>query len=354
MTLRRRILLCYSITLGLALAIVGFWSWFEFQELYDEVMAGGIEAVHAQSPLEESAEIMLYGGVPAALLGIVIGTLMIRRALRPIEGLTEILERTDSSNLFEAVERSGNGDEIDRMTAVFNGMKQRLGTSFTQAREFTLHASHELKTPLTIMHSTMEQMLVDTSTPAHHRDRVASMLEEVQRLSGIVGQLAFLAKADAGQLTLAQEVVSLDELVREVTEDATTLAMGPNIAVKLQRCDPMQVRGDRIRLRQLLLNLADNAVKHNHRGGSIEISLESSKDIAKLQIINTGPLLPPELRSRVFERFFRGDPAHGTQVEGSGLGLSIAYSISQTHGGSLFMDATHDGRTCMILQLPAL
>lgn len=354
MTLRRRILLCYSVTLGLSLLIVGFWSWFEFQELYDQVMGGEIEGVKDESPVIESLEIIFFGGLPATLLGIFIGTLMIRRALRPIEDLTDVLEKTDTSNLSDSVPRSGNGDEIDRMTAVFNSMKERLGVSFTQAREFTLHASHELKTPLTIMHGTMEQMLGDVSTPVHHRDRVASMLEEVQRLSNIVGQLTFLAKADAGLLTLAQESVALDELVRDVTEDATTLAHGADITVTLFRCDPITVRGDRMRLRQLLLSLADNAVKHNQKGGSISISLESQKGHAVLQVINTGAVLPPELRARVFERFFRGDPAHSTQVEGSGLGLSIAHSIAQTHGGSLAMEATPDERTCMLLRLPAV
>lgn len=354
MTLRRRILLCYSVTLALSLFIVGFWSWFEFQELYDVVMSGGIEGVKKESPLVESIEIIFFGGFPAALVGIFIGTLMIRRALRPIEALTEVLEKTDTSNLSVSVPRSGNGDEIDRMTAVFNSMKSRLGVSFTQAREFTLHASHELKTPLTIMHGTMEQMLGDASTPVHHRERITSMLEEVQRLSGIVGHLAFLAKADAGLLTIAHETVAFDALVQDLTEDATTLAMASDITVTLLRCDPVVLRGDRMRLRQLLLNLADNAVKHNHKGGAITLSLESQKNQAVFQIVNTGLLLPPELRERVFERFFRGDAAHGTDVEGSGLGLSIANSIVQAHGGTLVMESTPDGRTCMLLRLPSV
>jgi len=354
MTLRRRILLCYSVTLGVALLIIGFWSWFEFEEQYNVVMRGGIEAVKKENPLVESLEIIFLGGLPSTLLGIFIGTLMIRRALRPIEDLTEVLEKTDTSNLSDAVPRSGNGDEIDRMTAVFNGMKERLGVSFTQAREFTLNASHELKTPLTIMHGTMEQMLGDVTTPVQHRERIASMLEEVQRLSNIVGQLTFLAKADAGLLTLAQEPVALDELVRDVTEDAIMLAHGSDISVTLLRCDAVRVRGHRMRLRQLLLNLADNAVKYNLQGGTLEISLESQKGAAIFQIINTGPVLSAELRARVFDRFYRGDEAHGTEIEGSGLGLSIALSIAQTHGGTLSMEVTPDHRTCMLLKLSAL
>lgn len=352
MTLRRRILLYYSITLSLSLVIVGYWSWFEFNEQRNVALHGGVEAALKHNPLLETFEIILFGGLPAILLGIIGGGLLMRRALRPIEELTVVLEKTDASNLAEPVIRSGNGDELDRMTAVFNGMKQRLGVSFTQSREFTLHASHELKTPLTIMHSTLEQMHGDAITPTTHRERVASMLEEVQRLSTIVGQLAFLAKADAGLLTFAHEKVALDELVRDLTEDTTMLAASASITITLATCDPVKVSGDRMRLRQLLLNLADNAVKHNQQGGSITLTLRAQDHHAVFQITNTGPVLAPELRARVFERFFRGDAAHGTSVEGSGLGLSIAESITQAHGGSIVMDIAEDDRTCITLRLP--
>lgn len=352
MTLRRRIQCFYAVTLSFSLVIVGYWSWFEFNEQRDVILLGGVEAALKESPLQESLEIILFGGLPAILLGIAGGALLMRRALRPIEDLTIVLEKTDASNLAESVQRSGNGDELDRMAAVFNSMKQRLGVSFTQSREFTLHASHELKTPLTILHGTLEQMLEDAFTPATHRDRITSMLEEVQRLTSIVSQLAFLAKADAGLLTFAHEAVALDELVRDLAEDTAMLAASADITVTLSHCEPVKVSGERMRLRQLLLNLADNAVKHNQQDGSITLSLRVEDQHAVFQIINTGPVLPPELRARVFERFFRGDATHGTTIEGSGLGLSIAESIAQAHGGTLTMDATADDRTRFTLTLP--
>lgn len=352
MTFRRRIILYYSTTLGVSQLIVGGLCWFEFEEQRLAVLEKGAAAAWQESPIIESLEIVFFGGLPAILLGILIGSLLIRRALQPIEDLTSVLEKTDASNLAEPVTRSGNGDELDRMTAVFNGMKERLGDSFTQAREFTLHASHELKTPLTIMHGTLEHMIGDASMPAPHRERITSMLEEVQRLSTIVGQLAFLARADAGLLTFAHEPVALDELVRDLTEDTTILAAGSNITVTLASCESVQLNGDRMRLRQLLLNLADNAVKHNQSDGSITLSLRMENHSAVFQITNTGPVLPPELRTRVFERFFRGDAAGGHAEEGSGLGLSIAASITHGHGGSIAMTATADARTVMTLRLP--
>jgi signal transduction histidine kinase len=353
MTLRRRILFYYAATLTVSLVIVAFWSWFEFTEQREVALRGGVEAASKHNPLVETIEIILLGGLPALLLGIIGGSLLMRRALRPIEELTEALEKTTASNLAEPVARSGNGDELDRMSAVFNGMKERLGASFTQAREFTLHASHELKTPLTILHGTLEQMMADGSTPAVHRERITSMLEEVQRLSSIVGQLAFLAKADAGQLETTHGVVALHELVRDLVEDLTLLSSAQNISITLGACEPAQVRGDRMRLRQLLLILGDNAVKHNHKNGSIALDLQRDEDQVSFCITNTGPALPPELRSRVFERFLRGDASHSSAVEGSGLGLSIAESIAKSHHGSLAFEVIQDGRTQLTLSLPA-
>tara|TARA_R110002049_G_scaffold224993_1_gene396823 strand:- start:122 stop:1195 length:1074 start_codon:yes stop_codon:yes gene_type:complete len=354
MTLRQRILVVYSLTLLVALAMVGFWSWFEFEEQRQAVLRGGVGAMLHADPLEEALEILFYGGLPAVILGLIGGTFMIRRALGPIRDLTEVLENTTTLNLADAVPRSGNGDEIDRMTAVFNGMKDRLSVSFTQAREFTLHASHELKTPLTIMHGTLEQMLDDRSLSGSQQERIASMLEEVQRLSGIVGQLTFLAKADAGQLESAKGAVALQELVGDLVEDLTILSAAQDITVCLEACHEAAVEGDRMRLRQLLLILGDNAVKHNQAGGSISLGLRAAGGQAVLEVINTGALLPRELHSRVFERFFRGDVAHGTIVEGSGLGLSIARSIAESHGGGITMDATGDGRTRVTVRLPAV
>ncbi len=352
MTLRRRILTYYTCTLVVALGVVAFWSWFEFHEQREIVMQGGLEAIEKESPLLETLEIIAIGGLPALLVTLLVGHALIRRSLRPIEELTGELEKTDVTTLSQPVPRSGNGDELDRMAAVFNGMKERLGASFTQAREFTLHASHELKTPLTILHGTLEQALNDSATPPLMRERMSSMLEEVQRLSGIVAQLAFLANADAGLMTVAHEEQRLDLLVREIVEDTLILAAGEAVTVSLSACERVTVVGDRMRLRQLLLNLADNAVKHNIRGGSVVFSLSRSGGLARVEIINTGAVLPPELRARVFERFFRGDRSHGSAVEGSGLGLSIAKSIARAHDGCLAMDETEDGRTCVTFTLP--
>ena len=353
MTLFRRILLFYVLTLSGSLVVVGFSSWVEFGSQSDRMREGGIEAITVdEGPLEETLEIVLLAGLPAVLIGVVSGMILLRPALRPIQDLTTALERTDVSNLAEPVPRSGNGDELDRMATVFNRMKKRLGLAFTQASEFTLHASHELKTPLTIMHATLEQMLTASMPETPDRERVASLLEEVQRLSRIVSQLSFLARADAGLLESANDEVALHELVSDLADETAILASGGDLAVTLTRCDLVMIRGDRMTLRQLLLNLADNAVKYSQRGGSVEISLSVEGRRAVLVITNPGSGLPPAMRARVFERFFRGDVAHNRAIEGSGLGLSIAKSIVEAHRGDIGYDVLPDGRTQVTVALP--
>lgn len=350
MTLFRRILLYYVLTLLGALAVVGYCSWVEFHNQLDRIRHGGLEAVTEQdTPLEEAIEVVIFAGLPAVFAGVIGGVVFVRRSLRPIQVLTEALENTDATNLSEPVARSGNGDELDRMAAVFNRMKKRLDLSFTQSREFTLHASHELKTPLTVMHATLEQMLAGKDSSA---DRVAALLEEVQRLSGIVGQLTFLARADAGMLDTAGDPVPLHELIRDLADESAILGSGASITVNLKQCRPITIPGDRMRLRQLLLNLADNAVKYNQPGGTVEIALRMEGKTATIEMINTGPSLPPNLAARVFERFFRGDPSHNRMIEGSGLGLSIAKSIVQAHHGSIRYVALPDGRNRMSVNLP--
>lgn len=353
MTLFRRILLYYVLTLLGALAVVGYWSWVEFGNQLERIRVGGLEAVSvSNAPLEEALELVLYAGLPAVLIGIIGGALFVRRSLRPIQVLTEALEKTDVTNLSDPVARSGNGDELDRMAAVFNGMKQRLELSFTQSREFTLHASHELKTPLTVMHATLEQML-DGRDEAPSKERVASLLEETQRLSGIVGQLTFLARADAGLMESESEDVALDELVHDLADEMAILGSGSEISVKLAECQPVTIRGDRMRLRQLLLNLADNAVKYNQPGGAVEISLRLMENRAVFTITNTGQTLAPELVARVFDRFFRGDPSHNRNIDGSGLGLSIAKSIVEAHQGEISYQVLPDRKTRVSVSLPA-
>ena len=305
-----------------------------------------------ESDLGETLRIVFWCGVPSALLALAGGWWLMRKSLSPVAAITAAAEKIHDGNLNQQLPRSGNGDELDRLTEVFNAMTTRLDGSFQRIREFTLHASHELKTPLTILHGELETALTENNLPAAQRERLASQLDEIQRLTKIVDGLTLLTKADAGQIQLRCEPIQLDEIVRDVFADALILARPENISVVLTVCELAMIRGDKHRLRQFLLNLADNAIKYNHPGGTVEIVMRCVGENAELKISNTGDGITPEVLPKVLDRFFRGDASHNNAVDGCGLGLSIAHWIVSAHGGSLKIESVPHNLTTITVRLP--
>src|SRR2546421_5207850 len=256
MTVRVRLTLWFAGTLFAALLAMGALSYYELvvepnSRITQPVRAGEEEG--EQGDLGDVIAILVWCGLPALALSLGGGWWLMRKALAPVAALTQAAERINEHNLGERLPRSGNGDELDRLTEVFNAMTERLNHSFVRMREFTLHASHELKTPLTVIHGELETALQDTTLVPAHRSRLESELDEIQRLTKIVDGLTLLTKAGAGQITLAREPVRLDELLREACADAQSLARPREVQVSLAACDEVTVSGDRHRLRQLLL-----------------------------------------------------------------------------------------------------
>ncbi len=349
MKLRTRITLWYSAILVVSLGIIGFGTYDEISEQMNHSHRQHVWE-HA---LDETGEMMLDVGLPAVLLGMAGGWWITRKAFKPLRQLTETIEQIHDHNLHTRLPRSGNGDELDRLTEVFNAMTGRLDTSFQRIREFTLHASHELKTPLTIMRGELEGALNDSNLTPVQQEQILSQMDEIERLAKIVDGLTLLTKADAGQIQLIREPVPLDELVRESFADAKILAQPQNIQVTLETCDPVIVTGDRHRLRQLLLNLTDNAIKHNETGGKVTIVLRKDGAFAELVIGNTGPGIAPELQARVFERFFRATTGPKA-VDGCGLGLSIAQWIVSAHGATIQLKSEPGKLTTVVVRMAAV
>ena len=352
MKIRTRLNLWYvAILCGVAFAVIGAAVYHEF---VIEDRPHHHHGLNSESELdsEDLLDILAWTVTPAIMLGVVGGWWITRKALAPVTALTLAAEKIHVRNLSEQLPRTGNGDELDRLTEVFNAMTARLDSSFQRIREFTLHASHELKTPLTIMRGELETALHDERSNPAQKEQLASQIDEIERLTKIVDGLTLLTKADTGQITLKCEPVRLDELVRESLADAKILAQPQGIEARLDRCDETTVTGDRHRLRQLLLNLADNAVKYNRPGGTVDFSLLRDGTSAALQISNSGAGLAPDLQARVFERFFRGDASHNNAVEGCGLGLSIAQWIVTAHGGKIHFASKPGGLTTVSVQLP--
>ena len=349
MTIRNRLTLWFGGILLVSLVIMAGVLHYEWVEGQRRIQEGK----QAPDPAwEEVGEIILYSGLPTAVLLLVGGWLLLRKSLAPVTALTRAAERIELDNLQERLTRTGTGDELDRLTEVFNAMMARLEDSFSRVREFTLHASHELKTPLTVMRAEIESALRDGSCGPAQREIFSNQLDEIQRLTKIVDGLTFLAKADAGQVSLNRESVRLDEVVKDSFADAQMLAGPRQIAVELTACDEISMRADRHRLRQLLLNLTDNAIKYNQPRGAVRIALHRDNGDAELVIANTGPGIPREQLPRVFDRFYRGDPARSNGVEGCGLGLSISKWIVLAHGGRIVLKSNSENLTTVTVRLP--
>ena len=352
MTIRTRLALWYAAIFSVSLLAIGVAMYSELVvEPRTKIAAHEGGGVDDDAGVDITQIIILYGGVAAAV-GLLGGWWLTRRALAPVSALTDSVEKVSEKNLGEKIPRTHNGDELDRLTEVFNSMLARLDDSFNRIREFTLHASHELKTPLTVLRGETETALRDEKISATERERANSQLEELCRLTQIVDGLTLLAKADAGQVALKLETVRLDELVRDNFADLQILAEPSGIKGELEACEEISVRGDRHRLRQLLLNLADNAVKYNQPSGRVTMSLRRAESFVEFKITNTGAGISPEKLPRVFDRFFRGDTAHGNAVDGCGLGLSIAQWIVSAHGGQIQIASEPSKLTIVTVQLP--
>jgi len=353
MTIRARLSLWYAGVLFSALLAMGALAYYEFvaEPRLHPPGAPGEEAAGDEG-LGDVISLVLWCGVPAAALGLAGGWWLTRQALAPVAALTHAAERITEHNLSARLPQRGTGDELDRLTEVFNGMTARLDGSFQRIREFTLHASHELKTPLTVLHGELETALQDAALSTAQRERVLSELDEVQRLAKIVDGLTLLTKADAGQIPLAREPVRLDELLRDACADGQSLAQPRAVQVTLTACAALTVTGDRHRLRQLLLNLTHNAVKYSEPRGVVTLGLRREGTTAEVTITNTGKGIPSEILPRVFDPFFRGDASHSQTVEGCGLGLSIARWIVTAHGGTIQLSSASGQLTVATVRLP--
>ena len=352
MTIRTRLTLWYAVIFSVSLLVIGIAM---YSELVLETRAE--IAHHHRATIDDDAGvditqiIFIYGG-SAIVVGLLGGWWLTRRAFAPVAALTAAAEKIHEGNLAQKLPRTGNGDELDRLTEVFNAMTARLDGAFQRIREFTLHASHELKTPLTVLHGELETDLNNEPLPAAQREKILGQLDEIQRLTKIVDGLTLLTKADAGQVALKLEPVALDEIVRDAFADAEILAKPANVSANLVACEKISIRGDKHRLRQMLLNLTDNAVKYNRPGGTVEFSLRRAGADAELKISNTGKGIAPEVLPRVFERFFRGDASHNSALEGCGLGLSIAQWIVSAHHGSVKIESEPGKLTTATVRLP--
>ena len=218
--------------------------------------------------------ILLLVAIPIALaVSLAGGWFLAGRALRPVDKITLAAQRIAAGDLSQRLSMPAAHDEIGRLAATFNNMIGRLDTSFRQIRQFTSDASHELRTPLTVMKGETDLVLRRLRPLEDYQSVLESNLEEIDRMTRIVDELLFLSRADMGEVKVESLPVAMESLVEDVHRQATLLGQDRNIEVVLGTVMPVVVQGDDLRLRELLLNLVENAMKYSHPGGKVEISL---------------------------------------------------------------------------------
>ena len=305
--------------------------------------------------LRELLVVMLLGLPLAAAIAGLGGYTLARGALAPVDLMAERARTITAERLKERLPVDNPNDEFGRLATVFNQTLTRLESSFDQMRRFTADASHELRTPLTAMRSVGEIGLRAKREPAEYREIIGSMLEEVDRLSLLVDRLLTLSRADTGESMLAVDRVDLGELAEEVTAQLEVLAEEKQQSLSVTVDGPSSCIGDRMVLRQALLNLVDNAIKYSPTGGRITVRVSrSAAGASMLDVSDTGPGIPAEQQQRVFDRFYRVDRSRSRENGGgTGLGLSIARWAVEVNGGQLTLENRDEPGATFRITLPS-
>lgn len=316
-----------------------------------------VEFGASHSPIEAALSEWRIALICALTLLIVVavvgGYLLVGRALRPVGAIVRSAERISSRNLSERLPVPNTRDELMRLSTTLNTMIARLAENQTRTRRFFADASHELRTPLTIIQGELDSISERVRAHPEVKQLAESALEEVARLRLIVDGLFALSRVDAGEVQLRFVEVDLGELARTTTEQMCLLAEDKKLTVRCHAARNILVRGDRAQLKQVIVNLLDNAIKYTPEGGRIEVHVAGTRS-ALLEVTDTGIGIPEDALTRVFERFYRVDAARSRESGGAGLGLAIVESICLAHGGRVSAENRPGGGSRFVVELPLL
>ena len=341
--------------------------------LHQEVI-GAVQIIQpidsVENTLNQVSRYLILGTALSLVLAAIVGALIAHRALAPIGAITDTASGiTRTGDLGQRLQITDVGSEVGQLAATFNEMLERIQTLFNTQERLIADVSHELRTPLTTMQGnvellqrmfTVDQNAVVAAGPKGEvlRETLSEVEQETHRMSKMINDLLLLAQADSGALQLQWAPVEMDTLLLEIyrqTKRVADLRKGPAaLDVRLGHEDQALVWGDRERLRQLLLNLTDNAIKYTPEGGTITLSLTNEDGWVRIAVRDTGIGIQRSNQERIFERFYRTDKARSRELGGSGLGLSIVQWIAQAHNGRVTVESEVQQGSTFTLWLPEL
>jgi heavy metal sensor kinase len=294
-------------------------------------------------------------GLPALIAVAALGGYWImRRALRPLDEISGAAERITSRNLSERLPEPDSSDEIERLSLALNRMIARLDESFQYIRRFTADASHELRTPLTVLRGELEAIAQRSRLDDESRGAVVSSLEETERLARIVESLLAISRLDAGEAQMERARFDLAELAATTTEQMRLLAEDKSVRLECRAEGRVEIVGDRARLKQVVVNMVDNAIKYTPEGGAVAVVVSANDGSAVMLVEDNGVGVPADALPHLFERFYRVDKARSRQMGGVGLGLAIVKSIVSAHGGQVKVESGEGKGSRFFVELPLL
>lgn len=285
--------------------------------------------------------------------GFLVGWLLIGRSLKPIEAISGAANRIAEGDLSERIKINENGSELGQLSDVLNETFEKLETSFEHQVRFTADASHEMRTPISVILAKSQFALSKERSPEKYQEALQTCMDSAQHMRTLTDGLLELSKVDSGEFGLRVEAGNLEDLTREVVKMIEPLADERGITI---RCDLESVKSefDSQKMRQALLNLLSNAVKYNHEGGGIAVNLKKIDGEVHWSVGDTGPGMDATALGHVFERFYRVDKARTRKGRnGTGLGLAITKAIVEAHGGAISVESEVGQGTTFKVMLPA-
>ena len=316
--------------------------WIMYDELYavDETRSVWVRGITPQGESVRAFNAMLTlisVALPVmVLLAAVGGFVLTDRAFKPIRQITAAAESIESGgDLRQRINLGAGRDEIYTLAATFDRMFDRLEGSFENEKRFTSDASHELRTPVSVIIAQCEYALEHADTVEQAKSALNTVLDKAQAMSALISRLLDIARADSGQMRLSLERLNMSELTQMAAAQAQELANSRSITVSTDIQPELYITGDETMLLRLLMNLLENAVKYGRDGGHINVRLSGENGVMKGAVSDDGTGIAGENIDRVWERFFQEDKARGASNRGAGLGLPMVRYIAEAHGGSV-------------------
>jgi heavy metal sensor kinase len=298
-----------------------------------------IRVGYGEESIRERVNAFLFSALIALPLSLAIAGIpayqLAKKSLEPVQQMALRAEQITAAELDRRLPTPNPNDELGHLALVINALLDRLQQSFDQLRRFTSDASHELRTPLAAIRSVGEVGLQKGTSVSEYRETIGSMLEEVNRLTQLVDSLLTMSRADAAQVHLRISVFDIGRVLAEIIAVVEVLAGEKHQNVILHAGPPLDVKGDPLLIRQAVLNVLHNAIKYSPEGSVIEVRVSRDDKRVLITVTDNGPGIPFEHRAKVFDRFYRVDPARTRQTGGAGLGLSIARWAARAQGGDI-------------------